>query len=598
MNFENKLPKPISKSIALIVFFLLTASQAFSQFTLLTDDIRGLRQGDATWTDFDADGDLDLMTFGDDTLAIIYTEFYENQDLSFKPFDVPSFPDVNDGALDWADYDNDGNMDMALMGFSLEDGILIKVLEYENDFSDTELVFPNVYRGSVDWGDYNNDGQDDLLIVGQASNSNSSTRLFRQEGGDFVEVELPGVTGVSFGCAEWADYDGDGMLDFIISGVTGTASDIGSPVTELYRNTGDGFVQVFEGTFEGLEVGSIDWGDADNDGDLDLLITGLTKEKEGLPEDLQFTGVYINNITSFELVETSLPAVIEGIAKWGDIDNDGDLDILISGDNVVEGRLSKVFANDALVFTEVFSTTGLGQTAGGWGDFNNDGFLDFFLNGQMSNLGLLGVVYLNDGAVPGRIAKVNSAPSVPTNVTAMQSGSGIRIEWEPSVDDITEGSTLSYSVQIEKEGKIIVPALSNSNGSRMVVEIGNAGLNNFFSARITEMGTYTYKVQAIDNSFNASSFATGTIVIEDLLTSVDDLKNKTEVFVYPNPAVNGKLNLKNVPYGTSYGIYSVSGLLLTSGVVSQPIDVSALSAGTYLIVLEESKSMTKFHISR
>ncbi|MEP5611262.1 MAG: VCBS repeat-containing protein [Cyclobacteriaceae bacterium] len=112
MKFQSHLPKPF-KSLILTTFLLLASVQAFSQFTLLADHIRGLRQGDATWTDFDADGDLDLMTFGDDTLAIIYTEFYENKDLFFKPFDVPSFPDVTDGSLDWTDYDNDGNMDGA-----------------------------------------------------------------------------------------------------------------------------------------------------------------------------------------------------------------------------------------------------------------------------------------------------------------------------------------------------------------------------------------------------------------------------------------------------------------------------------------------------
>ncbi|MEP5611261.1 MAG: FG-GAP-like repeat-containing protein [Cyclobacteriaceae bacterium] len=487
---------------------------------------------------------------------------------------------------------------MVLMGFSFEDGVLVNVLEYQNGFLDTELEFPSVYRGSVDWGDYNNDGQDDLLIVGQNNDSRSLTMLFRQDGGQFSQVALDGVTGVSFGDAEWADYDGDGLLDFIISGVTGSAPDTGVPVTELYRNTGDGFVQVFEGTFKGLEAGSIDWGDADNDGDLDLLITGLTEKKTGLPEELQFTGVYINNITSFELAETSLPAVIDGFAKWGDMDNDGDLDILISGQNVVEGRLSKVFTNDALVFTEVFSTTGLVQTSGGWGDFNNDGFLDFFLNGQKENLGLLGVVYLNDGPGLGRISKVNSAPSAPSNVNASQSGSGIRIEWEPSIDDITDGSTLSYSVQIEKEEKIIVPALSNADGSRMVVEMGNAGLNNFFSARIEEVGTYTYKVQAIDNSFNASAFTTGTIVIEDLLTSINN-ERQASFSIYPNPTTGEKLHVANSTLGAAFIIYDTSGRTMKQGVFDNAsIDVTGFPPGTYFIVeKDQSRKMVKFHIS-
>jgi hypothetical protein len=92
----------------------------------------------------------------------------------------------------------------------------------------------------------------------------------------FAMVPVPGLPAVFSGSLAWGDYDNDGRLDFLLSGADGITA---SPRLLLWRNTGDGFSNVTASVVPGLPGildGSVAWGDFDNDGRLDFLITGLT----------------------------------------------------------------------------------------------------------------------------------------------------------------------------------------------------------------------------------------------------------------------------------------------------------------------------------
>ena len=130
------------------------------------------------------------------------------------------------------------------------------------------------------------------------------------------DIQLNRLTHIA---AAWVDYNMDGHLDFLLTGLNDTV-----PVSEIYRNKGDGsFSLQTQISLTGFMNASIDWGDFDNDGDPDILIAGNTGEEV-------ITTIYTNNgdNTFTEFTETTLPGVINGSVAWGDCDNDGDLDIL------------------------------------------------------------------------------------------------------------------------------------------------------------------------------------------------------------------------------------------------------------------------------
>jgi len=92
----------------------------------------------------------------------------------------------------------------------------------------------------------------------------------------FVLTPVPGLPAIPSGSVAWGDYDGDGRLDLLLSGSDGGTD---RPTLQLWRNTGGGFINETASVAPGLPGildGSVAWGDYDNDGRLDFLITGLT----------------------------------------------------------------------------------------------------------------------------------------------------------------------------------------------------------------------------------------------------------------------------------------------------------------------------------
>lgn len=572
----------ILQGLFLVVLLLGNNSLLLAQFTAIQTDLRGLRSGGVLWSDFDSDGNLDVFTFGDDTLANIYSSFYTNDSLSFTEFDVGVFPELFDGSIDWADFNNDGHMDLALIGYSSTDeSIITKILTYDSAFKELNYEFEGLSRGSIDWGDYNGDGYKDLLMVGQNDESNSITRIFTYdpENDEFIKLETLKVSGASFGDAAWVDFNNDGLLDFIISGYTGiTYPESGPPLMQLYKNNGDDFELVFESTFKGLAESSIDWGDADLDGDLDLLVTGFTAEYE------PFSGVYINNIDGFVLSEIELPAVLEGFGQWGDMDNDGDLDILIAGNGVVEGRQLKVFENEEMQFTEYFSGEGLSQCSGGWGDFNNDGRLDLFVNGQKEDLGLLATVYVNTAEVDnaGRVLNETTGPETPTNMVGSVVDNSVKLVWEEK-NETTH--SITYNVKIENQDGLIISPLSLESGERMIADFGNSGSQNFFIANQLQKGSYQWSVQAIDAAYNASGFSNPVsfTIEKELVTGFDSIVDNTPI-LFPNPS-SEKIRL-SLERPVDFQIFNLSGLRIMSGnTLNSEIDITNLGRGEYVLQL-------------
>ena len=82
----------------------------------------------------------------------------------------PALPQVHARTLAWSDYDNDGDDDLLAVGNDATGATVIRLLRNDNatTFVPVAVPFHPWPMGSAAWGDLDNDGDDDLIQTGMA----------------------------------------------------------------------------------------------------------------------------------------------------------------------------------------------------------------------------------------------------------------------------------------------------------------------------------------------------------------------------------------------------------------------------------------------
>ena len=318
------------------------------------------------WGDYDRDGDNDLYV-----TSYLYGSFLlrNNGDGSWtSPFVSTTPPNDNfdgTGAV-WGDYDNDGDLDLYL---AQADGMPNRLFQNYGDGT-----FGDVTAGplggadstyGVSWVDYDRDGDLDLYVV----NWGTANKLLRNDAGWFTDVTTPPLNDAGqTECAAWGDYDNDGDQDVYITK---------NGANKLCRNDGGGvFTDVTSGPLGNANFSQgASWGDYDNDGDLDLYFTNNYKPNKLLRNN---GGGSFTDVTT-TLLGDSANAGYGG--EWGDYDNDGDLDLYLTTGAGGDSK-NHLFRNNAGVFVDApYNSTASASTYGGsgFGDSDNDGDLDLYV---------------------------------------------------------------------------------------------------------------------------------------------------------------------------------------------------------------------------
>jgi hypothetical protein len=509
-----------------------------------------LYSGGTEWGDYDNDGDLDLLMIGDRGAARTCW-ILRNDAGAFVNIDA-GLPQVG-GAATWGDYDNDGDLDVAVAG---DEGANFVCRVYRHDvsmgnhtFVDIGAGFPPIRSCVLKWADFDNDGDLDLFLAGVTTVG--IMQFWENTGGDTF-TQLPTSLPVVIGDPSWGDYDRDGDMDLLTSG--SNASGVYRSI--VFRNDGGAFTDAMVGLIQ-VASGSAQWGDYDQDGWLDILLTGAQTAVGPF-----FTEIYHNNGDgSFTLVPTDLFGMAGNVARWGDYDNDGDLDIVQTGRD--GNGLTEIYRNDSgAVFTKINAgLPGVYSGLGAWGDYDNDGDLDILLNGLYGGGGAFCGVILNHTVTP------NTPPSAPMALTADFSAGVLTLNWDAASDAETPAPGLTYNVRIGTTlggDEIFAGMADATSGYRRVVHMGNAGHRLSWSIELGPNPPPLYwSVQAIDAAFAGSPWAT-----KETITAIEDPAPVPLVAALHASAPNPFRSLARVAFDLPHservhlGVYDVHGKLV------------------------------------
>ena len=470
----------------------------------------GLRYSSVSWGDFNNDRYLDAMITGLNLAGEGVTKIYQNNaNNTFTELAGLTIPGVYHSSVSWGDYNNDGFLDVLVTGLNDALGPISKVFKNNGNstFSEqTGIILSGVYNSSAVWGDYDNDGDLDIIIAGQALDGSVSTSVYRNEGSNVFSLQagivLPGLRN---GSLALGDYDGDGYLDVILTGF----SNSNIRITRIYRNSGNNSFEYQNGiVLPVASLSSVSWGDFDNDGRLDIALAGATGD---YPAFNPFTRIFRNNGDNIftQVSNTNMVGISQGTIAWGDYNNDGFLDLFVTG-HTGTSYITKIYHNNGdKTFTDnpFVEIPGFIGCDAKWADYDNDGDLDILISGYTG--ALTSRVYKNNSYMfPGDI-KANNKPPTPGGLHSTVVPGTVSLFWDPVSGDETPEVNMSYNVRCKLDGteNWYYSPQSLDNGNRSLVSIGNVQLNKSFSIKNPNSGQYYWQVQAVDQGFQGSSWS-------------------------------------------------------------------------------------------
>ncbi|WP_396637206.1 FG-GAP-like repeat-containing protein [Maribacter sp. R77961] len=399
-----------------ILFFSLFFKSSLGQTTFTESaasynlNISGNKDGGHAWADYDLDGDYDIFINTNNRGYLL-----RNDGGNFTDVTNTLISDVNNDGLErsalFVDFNNDSYPDI----FRNDSGNARIYLQIPNTnpnnirFGLSNGTQPNQTFNDGNFGnefnsegagalDYDGDGDLDIFI----DNHNYGIDILQNDGNGFfthVTAKPPGydvndsstwplglvqdATDGDYGSA--TDFNDDGWVDIVARK---------QDQVDLFTNIGGSFQ-------DGVDIdqaannnkGSVAFGDLDNDGDFDLYWTenGINQVHQN-NGDGTWTG--LGTATGIPI---NFSNQIEGLAM-GDVDNDGDIDIFLTGNNVSQLYLNQINnGGNPMTFLDSglsFNNRGEGCT---FIDIDTDGDLDLYINRNGSNS-----LYINNLGVSAR----------------------------------------------------------------------------------------------------------------------------------------------------------------------------------------------------
>jgi len=500
--------------IAVVVCFIVPIkAQPFIEIE--NHGLPAIMGGAVKWADFDNDGDLDVIITGDGNFFSPYpsamTRIYKNMGNNQFVLATQNFIQLNASYAEVLDFNNDNKLDVIVSGLLNNSTEMARLYMNKGnfEFEPVEVQLPQVQLASIAAADINNDGRTDFAMTGYTEyGASAHAGVYINDGnGGFYETNKLPLQPTLLGSMAWGDYNNDQKPDLLQTGYY-IDWQLPNPIVyygAIYTNEGDTFTKLATASIRGI-TGSTAWGDYNNDGDLDILLAGFIWTgyiMEGYLEVYKNTGS--GNFDVYNVANSNI--YVPRKARWGDYDNDGDLDIIAFGDSTGGSNqaYTRIYDNNDGVYT-LNSTIHLPGIVGGelnFVDYDDDRDLDIYVTG-VNYYSMYSKLLRNDNDV------VNVPPAPPKDPVSTLSDHDIILQWNKTTDDHSNSNGLSYNIRMGSlcySNNIVSPLSNISTGWRQVVQIGNTYLDTTWRLNKLTHGWYCWSVQAIDNSFTGSPFS-------------------------------------------------------------------------------------------
>ncbi len=467
-------------------------------FTGIQDGIiDSIAYGETKVLDVDNDDDLDIIAAGIDGTGASVLKYYTNAAGEFAT--GVDFGTAKDTVrLIQGDFDNDfqSEIDLLVQGFVTDNN---GATLYTNSDLDNATEFDtdggNLVNGDIAAGDLDGDGDLDIIMTGHedTNSSNLHARIFRNDGSNsYTLIDTLNISAVVNGDIEVGDVDNDGDLDVFITGMNSS----GNPVAELHIRGASGFA-LSSSAFTAVSKSAADFGDYDGDGYLDLIVSGQSNSTGPVLS----TTIYTNGGDgSFTASSISITDSFDGDVKWIDLDNDGDKDLVQTGVTGA-GTSASVWINDGTTLTEAYvgNIAGLSRGNISYGDFDGDDDLDLVLNGLTGASEFVTQIYEN-ALYSGFVSEV----STPDSIGIIIEDTRFQIGWDSSAG-------VEYEVIVVKTDSLQnVEVLRSADSKRLNGYVRNPERprlrNTTYEINDVERAAYRIGVQRVNSISKGSEF--------------------------------------------------------------------------------------------
>ncbi|MDH5397113.1 MAG: FG-GAP-like repeat-containing protein [Cyclobacteriaceae bacterium] len=478
--------------LLLVALFSMARAQyntSVSPFPALTG-ARG-----SAWADYDQDGDMDLFLSGMDETGNIITDIFQSGPGGYTKLNMAITPVFNAASL-WKDFNGDGILDIIYTGLNSAGEACSGMLISDNGlFTPVNAPIVPLKAPTLLARDFDQDGRIEIIAYGMGSESQASAYAWSFQNGNFTEkaIDIPLFT---FATLAPLHVNNDNFTDLLVCGLDSW----GSKVTRvLINNKGLSFIEK-PLSIPALSNGNLAISDIDNNGLDDVLISGFDAQGQ------RHTGIYINDGNdNFSPATANNAQLANGDVLFTDYNVDGYPDALISGTNELNQYTTQLLTNHSDgTFTVVPDMLpGLGSSAIRPADTDLDGDQDLLIMGH-TTAGLSSYIFNNTNE------SARSAPTTPEITAIITNHDSVTIQWSPATDGQTPTEGLTYEMILWHNDKLLSSPESHlQTGNRLVSKTGQ-----YKGATLTlkglEEGKYTVAIQSVDPSFSASPFSTAT----------------------------------------------------------------------------------------